>query len=226
MAIAYLLDQPSPRIMRYREARSVPCAGDLVDVFTCAQEQVNIVVADVSGRDVQAQRYAQYLRHVVRMLADGHSPGGLLECANVAFHRHTNDYGDDRFASLFVATLKGERLTYGSAGHGFAFLVPANGRHRHLPPTGMLLGIDDAERYQERTLAVAPGDWLILVTDGVTDARDAKGTFFGTRRVVRNALSAIEAGLDDPAARILEAARRHTRRRFVDDASVLCVRFF
>jgi serine phosphatase RsbU (regulator of sigma subunit) len=106
-----------------------------------------------------------------------------------------------------------------------ALLISANGENRHLPPTGPILGLNAAEVYRERTIDVAPGDWLILATDGITDARDAQGAFFGTSGVVRSALSAIEAGVDDPAAGILGAAWVHGRGRFVDDASVLCVGF-
>jgi serine phosphatase RsbU (regulator of sigma subunit) len=104
-------------------------------------------------------------------------------------------------------------------------LIGSDGRHRHLPPTGVIVGVSGSENYGERTLSVASPDWLVLVTDGITDARDAKGTFFGSAGVARNALRAVGTGKDDPATHILEAARTHGGGRFVDDASVLCVRF-
>lgn len=212
--------------MCYREARSVPGTGDLIDVFSSAGKQANVVFADTCGGDARAQADGRYLRHVVRMLADKRSPGSLVECVNAAFHHHLiGGDGEDRFARLFVATLQQRRLTYASAGLEFAWLLSANGQYRRLPPTGVILGINDAHRYKEGTLAVAPEDWLILVTGGVTDARDARGRAFGTSRVVRNAISAIVAGFDDPAAWILEASRTHGRVRYVDNASVLCVRF-
>lgn len=223
MAVAYLQDELSPQILRHREARSIPCAGDLMDVFPSDGERANIVLADVCGQDAQARGHARYLGQAVRALSGDRSPGRLLEHVNLAFCRRVDDSGDDRFASMFVATLKGRCLTYASAGHDFALLMRSNGHHYHIPPTGLIVGVNVAERYVDRMLPVAPGDWLVLVTDGVTDARDAHGGFFGTRGVARSAHSAIEAGLDDPAASILEAAQAHGR--FTDDASVLCVRF-
>jgi serine phosphatase RsbU (regulator of sigma subunit) len=225
MAVAYLQGQPSPRIMRYREAQSVPCNGDLTDVFPCGDESATVVIADVCGKDEQAHGHARYLRHVVRTLADDYSPASLLDRVNLAFSRRIADFGDDRFASMFVATLTERRLTYASAGHDFALLISSDGRHRHLPPTGVIVGVNGSEHYGERTLRVVSPDWLVLVTDGVTDARDARGTFFGTGGVVRSALRAVVAGVDDPAAMILAAARKHGRGSFGDDASVLCVRF-
>jgi phosphoserine phosphatase RsbU/P len=225
VAVTYLQEQPSPYFMRYRKAQSTPCAGDFIDVFASAGQRANIVIADVCGRDMRARGLARYVRHVVRALAEHDSPAAVLECANLALCRRVADVGDDRFASVFMGTLSGRRLTYASAGHDFALLMSAGGAHRHLEPTGAVIGVIGAERYQERVLDVAPGDWLILVTDGITEARDARGKFFGTYGVVRNARWALEMEFDDPAARILDAARRHGRGGLTDDASVLCVRF-
>jgi phosphoserine phosphatase RsbU/P len=224
MAVAYLQDQPSPSIMRYREAQSVPCMGDLVDVFPCYHGAV-IVIADICGRDAEAFGHARYLRHVVRVLAEDYSPSDLLGRVNRALAHRFADFAGDRFASLFVGVLSERRLTYASAGHDFALLLNANGQHRHLPPTGVIVGVCETETYHERTVPVTPADWLMLVTDGVTDARNSAGSFFGTTGVVRSGLAAIRAAVDDPAHRILEAARSHGGRKFTDDASVLCVRF-
>ena len=225
MAVAYLQHQPSPHIMSYREAQSVPCTGDLIDVFPSGDASATIVIADVCGKDEQAHGHARYLRNAVRALADDYSPAGVLDRVNLAFSRRIADFGDDRFASIFIATLTGRRLTYASAGHDFALMVSADGRHKHLPPTGVIVGVRGSEHYTERTLNVAAPNWLVLVTDGITDARDAKGRFFGTGGVAHNALCAVRSGKDDPAAQILEAAQTHAGGRLFDDASVLCVRF-
>ncbi len=211
--------------MRYRDARSEPCTGDLTDVFPSGDESATIVMADVCGKDEQAYGHARYLRNAVRALADDYSPAGVLDRVNVAFSRRIADFGDDRFASIFVATLTGHRLAYASAGHDFALMVSADGRHWHLPPTGVIAGVRGSESYAEKTIPVASTDWLVLVTDGITDARGADDAFFGTGGVARNALCAVRSGKDDPAAHILEAARAHAGGRFKDDASVLCVRF-
>jgi sigma-B regulation protein RsbU (phosphoserine phosphatase) len=225
MAVTYLQDQPSPRVMCYREAQSMPCIGDLTDVFPCGGEGAALVIADVCGNDERAEAHARYLRHAVRALVEDYSPAGVLGRANRVFSRRIADFADDRFASLFVATVRGRRMTYASAGHDFALLIGADGRHQHLPSTGVIVGVSECEHYGEVSLRVAPSDWLVLATDGVTDARDRKGNFFGTSGVARNVHRAIKDGVDDPAAHVLEAARKHAGGRFIDDASVLCVRF-
>jgi serine phosphatase RsbU (regulator of sigma subunit) len=62
-----------------------------------------------------------------------------LEHVNRVFWLRIAGLGEDRFASLFVATVTGRRLTYASAGHDFALLMKASGEHRHLDPTGVLI---------------------------------------------------------------------------------------
>ena len=225
MTMAQLRDQSLPNILRYREACTVPSAGDLMDVFPGGGNDAVIVIADVCGRDEQAFEHALYLRSAVRALSGDPAPARLIEIVNRKFVRRVTNGGDDRFATLFVARLSRRRLTYASAGHDCALLVRADGQHSHLPPTGTIVGIDEGERYTEKSIYVAPGDCLVLVTDGVTDARDSKGTFFGTTGVLRSALTAISAGMDDPAAQILKAAQTYGGQRFADDASVICVHF-
>jgi sigma-B regulation protein RsbU (phosphoserine phosphatase) len=225
MAVANFGDEPSSEIVHYREARSVPCLGDFIEVVPSSVKGTTIAITDVCGRDTQAQGHARYLRRTFRSLAADHSPAKILEVMNDEFCGRVGNYGDDRFATVFVATLAGRSLTYASAGHDFALLINANGRHRHLAPTGMLIGIRGAECYAERMLDVASGDWLIVVTDGITDVRDERGAIFGTSGVVRSAISAIRLGVDDPATRILEAAQTHACEGLLDDASVFCACF-
>jgi phosphoserine phosphatase RsbU/P len=207
------------------EARARPETGELIDVFPSTGKRNNIVMANVYALDSQSAGHAHYLRHVIRTLVDVHSPGRLLDCLNLAFDRRVADFGTDCSATMFLAALQGGRLTYASAGHDLALLMHANGRHRRLPLTSRMLGRKATHHSTERSLTVVPGDWLILVTDGITHAQDAQGAFFGARGVVQSTLSAIRADVDDPAARILAAARAHCRGGSFDDAAVLCVHF-
>jgi serine phosphatase RsbU (regulator of sigma subunit) len=221
----YLRVKQSTTVAYYREACTRSSAGDLIDVFLSTGKRTNIVIANVSGRDTQAQGHAHYLRHVIRTLVDRHSPGSLLEWLNVAFHRRLVDFGTDGSASLFIAALHDQHLTYASGGLGLALLIHANGQHTRLPLAGTMVGVKTPQRFRERCIAITSGDWLVLVTSGVTHARNAQGMLFGARDVARNMISAIGAGVDDPAACILDAARAHGGDGSFSGASVLCVRF-
>jgi phosphoserine phosphatase RsbU/P len=223
-ALEYLQDQRSTEITCFREAHSRSGAGDVVDVFRSSGKRQNIVMAHVRGLDALAAGHARYLRHAVRTLVDLHAPGSLLDCLGLAFHRRAADYGTESSASLFLGALQGRALTYASAGHDLALLFHANGRHQRVPLSGNMLGVKGAQNFKQRSIAVVPGDWLVLATDGITRAQDAQGALFGASGVERSMLAAIRAGADDPAARVLDAARTHGRAGSFDDASVVCVR--
>jgi phosphoserine phosphatase RsbU/P len=203
--------RPSSNIPSHK-APGLSYAGDLIDVFPSTRNHANIVIASVSGRDAQAQGHASYVRHVIRTLVDLHSPGSLLAWLNVAFHRRLADYGTDCPANVFLASLEGHYLTYASGGHGLALLTHANGRHVRLPLAGTMVGVKPAQRFKERSIAVAPGDRLALVTGATTQARQGQGEHFGG------------TGSDDPASAILDAARARGCGS-LDGASVLSVRF-
>lgn len=182
-------------------------------------------MAEVSGHDPEAHGHTRYLRHAVRTLADLHAPGNLLAWLNVAFQRRLTDFSTDRFASVFLAIFDGWSLTYASGGHGLALLMRASGRHVRLPPGSALLGIKAAKRFKEKSIAIAAGDWLVLATDAITTAQNTQGVPFGASGVARTMLSAIRAGVDDPASAILDGARAHGSVESINDAGVLCVRF-
>jgi serine phosphatase RsbU (regulator of sigma subunit) len=226
VAVTYLQGQPLQTDICYWDTTSRPSNGGLADVFPSTGNRTNIVMVDVCSRDAQAERSARYLRHIVHVWADKHTPGNLLHWANRAVYQRIAEDGDDRFASLFFATVQRHVLTYSAAGHICGFLIDENGEMRRLPPTGTVLGLSPTEHYQESVVHVAHGKWLIIVTDGVASARDAEHTFFGASGVLQRALIAAGTGLDDPAARILSAARTHGLVRYGDEGAVLCVRLF
>jgi phosphoserine phosphatase RsbU/P len=224
-AYEYRRDEQSANVLHNREALAVWSAGHVIDVFPSTEKRTNIVTANVSGHDMEALGHARYLRHAIRTLAALHSPGSLLGWLNVAFGRRLADFATDRSANVFLAEFQGRCLTYASSGHGLALLVHASGRHARLPQTGAVLGTKPTARFKERSLAVAPGDWLVLATHAIGDAQNTQGVDFGSGGVARSMFSAIRAGVDNPAAVILEEAKAHGAGKSLNDAAVLCVRF-
>jgi sigma-B regulation protein RsbU (phosphoserine phosphatase) len=84
----------------------------------------------------------------------------------------------DAYVTLFLAQLDvaARRLTYVDAGHGHVFIRRADGRAEPLPCRGLPLGIQSGEPFQQGTVEFAPGDTLVLYSDGLTDARpDLRG---------------------------------------------------
>jgi phosphoserine phosphatase RsbU/P len=131
------------------------------------------------------------------------------------------------FATLFIAeTDEGESmLRYASAGHEPGLLFSETGHYRHLDPTGPILGLRALLpecTFGERVVPVGC-ELLVIVTDGVTEARRSDGkalSFFGSTGVVR-AVDDARFNRHETAKAIHQAALRHARGTLWDDASVV-----
>jgi sigma-B regulation protein RsbU (phosphoserine phosphatase) len=86
-----------------------------------------------------------------------------------------------------------------SAGHEEMYLVSAAGRVEKIAPLGPALGLFDDAAFRSRRARLAPGDWIVIATDGVTEAFSATGELFGNARLEAQ-IAALAGG--DPAAMI------------------------
>ena len=103
-------------------------------------------------------------------------------------HLLANDIEGDRYITLLLARLDMEArsLLYASAGHATAYLLDAQGEVKEsLPSTSVPLGVSVGETFPNRgPLSLAPGDILVLLTDGVVEAHDPQRHQFGPERVL------------------------------------------
>jgi len=102
------------------------------------------------------------------------------------------------FAEYFDAT---RRLRYVNCGHCPAFLLHSDGRCEKLRATATVLGMFEIWDCTVREAAIACGDILVVYSDGVTEARNGSGDFFGEERL----LAAVRANASLPAARLVKA---------------------
>ncbi len=143
---------------------------------------------------------------------DAGGPGALVAAASRLNRALCDVASDGSLTTLFCACIDPLRrvLRYLSAGHESALLLRANRWRVHrLEPTGTVLGLTSRTVYQQRTLALGPGDVLIAFTGGVADAVDRTGRVLGEAGVV----DALRDHRDEPpqilVERILEAVARH-----------------
>lgn len=210
---ASLLPRETPQISGWefgacwRPAREV--AGDYYDFISLDEEQLGLVIADVSDKGMPAALFMAFARSMVRAsvgragsAADGIAHANRLICA---------DATRGMFVTLFYASVdppSGE-VTYVNAGHNPPLLYRADqDQVTKLTRTGMALGVIADSPFEERTLHLNPGDFILLYTDGVTDATDAHEHDFGIERLERVALdyrgapaegivAALEQAIDD-----------------------------
>lgn len=145
--------------------------GDFYDVFEREGEWM-VVVGDVCGKGAEAAAVTALIRNAVRAVALGErGPSTILGQVNEVMLRH--DVGE-RFASAVVGRLTprgdGASLCLAVAGHPPPLVLGPGGRIRSGAPRGDLLGIGARAAFPELSLALSPGDTVILYTDGVLEA--------------------------------------------------------
>jgi sigma-B regulation protein RsbU (phosphoserine phosphatase) len=204
-------------------------SGDFVKCIPLDPKRQAFVVGDVVGRGAYANEIACSLEAYIRSaLFLGLTLSMLVEMTDRFLFRRASG---ELFASLFIAIVDSEArtMTYVSAGHEAALLCEGS-RHEHLDPTGRLIGLGltpgTRGAFRERSICLGPSYWLVVVTDGITDARPAndRGSFFGTTGVVR-AIRSARADRRNPACAVHFAATEHAMGPLDDDASVLVADF-
>jgi serine phosphatase RsbU (regulator of sigma subunit) len=189
----------------YRAARQV--GGDFYDFIEMPEVpgMVSLVIGDVTGKGVPAALLMASTRAVLRASSDGaRVPSSILEQTNQHMLR-------DGRARLFVTALYGAldlasgHFTFASGGHDPPLWVRrATKRSQLLTTRSSILGAFEELDLEDRRIQMAPGDLLVLYTDGVTEARDRRGRLFGERRLGTAVSATAERSATDVAAAVLE----------------------
>jgi phosphoserine phosphatase RsbU/P len=170
-------------------------AGDYYDVFprpgrSNADNRVVLAVADVAGKSIPAAMLMATFQASLKTLSTAQV--ALPELAsNMNRYACTNSQGGLRFTTAFLAEYDPVRRTvdYINAGHNNPILRRASGQIERLDVGGLPFGIQPEVKYQAATVTLAPGDWLIIFTDGLVEAENARQEEYGEPRL----LTAIEA---------------------------------
>ena len=196
--------------------------GDVFDVHRLSDRLGLILIADVSGKGVDAAVLTAFIKFTIRGIAlRRRDPGFILQEFNRAFPRTVeNPY---LFVSMFVGILDtiSLRLDYASAGHDVAFIRRPN-EVEQLAVTGPVLGVME-EPFGVKTVYLDDGDTIVLSTDGLTESRDSHGNLLDTS----GAMEWIREEAPDPdhlANRLIERARKRSGKAMRDDVAVLVIR--
>jgi sigma-B regulation protein RsbU (phosphoserine phosphatase) len=165
----------------WQPARQV--SGDFYDFIPNGQGAV-VIIADVSDKGMPAALFMALSRTIVRASligsdtpADGITQANRLICA---------DSPNSMFVTLFAAQIDraGGDLIYVNAGHNppHLYRVDQTGPQQ-LVRTGMALGLNDTASFTQQAIHLDPGDTLVLYTDGILDALNARSEEFGDGRL-------------------------------------------
>lgn len=163
------------------QARQV--GGDYYDFLDLRAQHVAFVLADISGKGIAGALLMANLQANLRSrtAAAMEDLPTLLRSANQLFYENTPD---DRYATLFFAVYNDvtRELMYANCGHNPPLLFRGDGRVEQLGATATVIGLFSEWDCDTKTVTLQPGDVLVIYTDGVTEANDAKGDEFGDER--------------------------------------------
>ncbi len=175
-------------------------SGDFYDVNLLPNGCLGLLVADVVDKGVGAALFMALSWSLIRTYAAEYpmQPDAVLNAVNQSILKETSAL---QFVTVFYGILDPVTgtLIYCNAGHcpPHLFRAQSQAEVRQLDPTGTALGIFEDKTWVQGVVQLAPGDVLVLHTDGVTEARKGPGMLFGSERLlqaVRTALASRETG--------------------------------
>jgi len=155
-------------------ARCLPAkqvGGDFFDWHEVSPGILNLTFGDVMGKGISAAMLMVMVKSTIRSVAQSFRPAEAIRLAETALF-HDLDRSES-FVTLFHAQLNtaDHSLAFVDCGHGFAFLLRANGSVENLVPRGLPIGVPTKKSYEEGLVFLAKGDSLIIYSDGLIDAR-------------------------------------------------------
>ncbi|MGH9931045.1 MAG: SpoIIE family protein phosphatase [Pyrinomonadaceae bacterium] len=160
-------------------------SGDYYDWVKIYDDQIGLVIADVSGKGVPAALLMAFLRASLRAATHiGYSPHISMAKVNYLLWESIER---NQFVTAFYGILDvtNKTLTYTNAGHNPPILLKQNGDLSFIDRGSIPLGMFRDTRYHEYYLTTEPGNVLMLYTDGATEAQNPQGEEFGRERLAQ-----------------------------------------
>ncbi len=211
-------------------ATYIPCfdvGGDFYDFFRISEDSIVVVIADVIGKGIPAAIMMSMFRGAVRAYAESKGRAEVIENIVEKLNKMAcYECRDGEFISLFYSVVNFKKMTvsYCNCGHEPPVLIRKR-RIIDLEKGGLVLGVERQVEYETESFGLKEGDCLLFYTDGLIDAANFDGDFWGRERMLESA----KKFASEPAELMVKDILRY-RRRFVglaqqiDDTSIVVVR--
>ena len=204
-----------------------PClavGGDYFDLMELGPDRTAVVIADVSGKGLGAALVTAMLQGTFSAMTLGQEPSKVFAHVNRFICDHS---GVDRYATLFFGILaKSGRLDYINAGHPPPLLVHEGKVASVFRADSFPLGMFPHAEFKPASHTLAPGDTLVLSTDGVKEAMNVEEEEFGMERFHEVVAQNHAAPLEELQASILSSVEKFTGGAAqADDLTLLILRY-
>ena len=208
-----LLPTVAPEIEGFDVAgRSIPAksvGGDYFDLIRLSDGRLFFCLGDISGKGMPAALLMSNMLATLRgQNLDQASPGPIMNHSNDQMFRNTDD---ERFSTLFLGILdpgKSE-VIYGNAGHNHPLIVKKSGDVETLDTGNIALGILDCVQYKEDSVTLDPGDTLLIISDGISEAINPEEVEFGEDPLPGLVNSRAEASASELIDAVTDAVYEH-----------------
>jgi len=204
--------------------RDAAVGGDLFDVRRLDANRGLIMIADMSGKGIEAAVNTAFVKYSIRTLAlTRNDPAEILSQFNRIFLDTIRDPNLFVVAFVGVIDVSDASLTYASAGHSGAWLRRGDDVEQ-LAVTGPIVGLDASFSFENRTLRLLRGDLVVLATDGLTEARNVDGDILEDEA----AIELLRASSRDPQAcadDLVAAVRSRSGGAVMDDLALLVIAY-
>jgi anti-sigma regulatory factor (Ser/Thr protein kinase) len=199
--------------------------GDLYDYYV-RDNKLLFCIGDVSGKGVPAAMLMTIAHSLFRTLS-AHSDD-LVDIMHALNEAISDNNPDIMFITMFLGIMDLEtgKISYCNAGHNPPILVQKGGAKFLDTEPCLLFGVDTNAKYTVYELALAPGESLLLYTDGLTEAENVDKELFGEERALRIADGFVSSPAQEQIAAIRQAVKEYTDgAEQSDDLTLLSVRY-
>jgi serine phosphatase RsbU (regulator of sigma subunit) len=207
----------------YESSARVDVGGDVYDYLRLEDGRLAVVLGDVTGHGIEATADMAMAKFVFRSLAREHpEPGDFLASANDVV---VGEIAAAKFITMAYVVVDGRagEVACACAGHPPPRLVGADGVVRPLAASGLALGIEPGQRYEEARAPLADGESVVLFTDGVVEAR-RDGELYGTERLDEALARGAASSAEELALDVLRDCRSFAGGELVDDCAVVVIK--
>jgi serine phosphatase RsbU (regulator of sigma subunit) len=224
-----LLPQGAPRIETLECAGAcIPArivGGDYYDFIELGGGEVGLVLADIAGKGMAGALLMANLQASLRSQA-GLAREDLPRLLRGVNRAMVESSADSRFATLFFGCYAADtrRMRYANCGHDPPILMRADGRVERLSATATVLGAFETWESTMVEICLAPGDTLVLYSDGIPEAMNERRAEFGEAGLLEALRRHRGLGVSELLSAILATVQEHSRGKPEDDVTLVVAR--